>query len=483
MRFGSLKEEFPEYRTRLEMIENILEHRDIARIDEEILQNLRKETEHEIRMRTKIERNLKANKIIYIQYGENLDIKASKYALKRHMKEKFGINIKEVRVNAGDRNERFENGLFVDAGNLEGNVFSNNKIKEVNANTKKAQKSACGVLHRFGIYVPPQIVRYADIVTDERIINARYGLYLIRKLKDEKLFEFAERRREDGTFLIDSDLTDEEIEEYGLTEDYQKRAKDINEDVEEIRKNIYSFEEEKEGIKTKRYICMVDRIVICGAQISYALGCDYYFSVAPPKKEAMAGSKSVINVNQDVPRATFSMLANPKTGNGQLPDKAIEYFINLRDRGENDLFKIITVRGQEDKEIQNQKPYVDEKGRDKVIFGGPKTPNLFVTVKDYDEEENITESIMYEVGDIIGAKKVKTEEVKQLIENSMTKWKNKSAKSFMESILQNDELEKAALDIHKNKAMKLEQSKDESEKLSLELQKLEKEIQKMSGEE
>ena len=76
---------------------------------------------------------------------------------------------------------------------------------------------------------------------------------------------------------------------------------------------------------------MVDRIVNCGAQISYALGCDYYFSVAPPKKEAMAGSKSVINVNQDVPRATFSMLANPKTGDGQLPDKAIEYFINLRD--------------------------------------------------------------------------------------------------------------------------------------------------------
>ena len=328
---------------------------------------------------------LKRYKRIFIQKGSNLDINATIYALKKHMKkiEKMEDEIEVVRINAGEKETAYKNGgVLIDAGDLTGNrIIPNlsNKIVEINANTSMAQRSACGVLSQYGIYVPPKIVQYADaIIVDEKIFDARNGLNIARQLTDEALFKFAEMRREDGTYLIETSLTDDELVKVGelliskfsktdeLKRKTEARDREIKKDIPYIFDHIFQIPN-KEGSKECKYICMVDKMINCGAMLSYALGCDYYVSVA--KKEDLE--------KPDIQKATFSITATPNKGTGAIPPEVLAFCKQLRDKKENDIFEVHSPDGAN--------PFVRQDIGDKgtmFVLGGLKSTDLYITFKE-----------------------------------------------------------------------------------------------------
>ena len=346
--FNRLVKEHPEISDKVEKLRQIIFPQNINTCDEETLQELGQSTEYEENMREQIEQNLATYKTIFVQYGNNLDKNASIYALRKHMRDKFGItDIKVVQINAGEKKAGKGNeGLIIDGGDLVGNNnFSYNYLgtKTINANSSIAQKSACGVLKQFGIYVPSKIVQYADaVLSDERILDARYGVNLARNLSNKALFEFAESKRDDGTYLIESDLTNEELKEWNLEEQYKKREEEIQEAINEIKDNIF-YTIDANG--QERYIAVVNKHLNCGAMVSYSLGCDYYLSIADTQPNFADAHQDFLKEDESsIPKVTFAITANPKKGNGKLPDSIIKWCENLRDNGENDTMKIITVR-------------------------------------------------------------------------------------------------------------------------------------------
>lgn len=408
------------------------------------------QTEYEKYIMEQIEEILKRTKTIYIQKGNNLDKQASKYALRKHMKDKFGIDVQVVEIDAGEEIEG--DGLFADAGKLEGiegygpNYAGKKRRVKINANVSRAQKSTCGVLSQYGFYVPNKIVQYADGITDERILLPRYGLNVSRYLIGKKLFDFAEAQREDGTYLIESELTDDELKEYStipkkttknnkgtdLKELCDRRKEEIDRDTKEIAKNIYAIHTEKGD----KYVAVVDHIINCGAMISYSLGCDYYVSVATKRANFTKSSDDYYEEN----KATFTVNANPNKGNGTLPKELLRWCEDLRDNGENDVLKMITIPRKKDedvKRISDEKPFVKDT-EDMVVFGGPKTPHLYVTVKDNDLD--IKKVITDEITARLGAKEIENDDRIKLIKNSSAAWKNTSAKAIAEEILADTEL-------------------------------------------
>lgn len=432
--FKRISEEFPELGQNCELLKELISPKNILRNDATILGELKQNTEYEEAIREQIEQNLATHKTIFVQYGNNLDKNASVYALRRHMRDKFGItDIKVIEINAGEvKKGKGNEGLIVDGGNLIGNNNFTPKYfgtKGINANASRAQKSACGVLSQYGIYVPPKIIQYADaVISDERALLARDGLNLIRTLKNKALFDFAEARREDGTYLVETELTDEELKRWRLDEQCKKREAEIKRAIEQIRENIYTIDNGEE----EKYIAIVNRHINCGAMISYGLGCDYYLSIAGEQADFANASQNFFETDKSTPKATFSITANPKKGNGKLPESIIKWCEDLRDNGENDILKIITV-GQVSK---NQKPFI-KPTKDMAVFGGLKTPNLFVTLKDTTEpDDEISEIIMYEITDRLGAITTKPNKKREIIEKSIRSWKNIKARTLVEEMLQ-----------------------------------------------
>lgn len=308
----------------------------------------------ELKMRKEIIEQLKRKPKIAIQQGNNLDINASIYAIQKFLIDNEIIKSKDelevIRIKAGT----FEpNALNIDTGALNGIRIKDLKI---NADENLGEKSACSILSRLGFYVPKQIIKNADIVYDKKILNSRYGLVLARELKDEKLFEFAESVREETNEpLITSNLTDDEIQKFGLTNFYQKREKDIREAKSIINENTYC-------LPNNRKIAIVPRFLNYGSFIAYSQGIDYYCSIGK-------GSENL--------GITFAITANPNAGNGKLPQKLIDSGYILRSQystGKNNSGVFIS---------QNY---------DKIIAGGPKNQN-FKIYANMDSDEAIEQFI------------------------------------------------------------------------------------------
>ena len=444
-----LIEEYPELEKQCNLLKELVNP---SRENKQDLSNINVndyQTEYEKYIMKQIEEVLMRTKTVYMQKGNNLDKQASKYAIRKHMKDKYGMDIQVIEIDAGEN--IIGDGLFVDAGKLEG-IGSYGKIYEgrkrrvtINANSSRAQKSTCGVLSQYGFYVPDKIVQYADGVSDERILLPRYGINISRYLVGQKLFDFAEAKREDGTYLFESELTDDELKYYStepnkgnkgtnLLELCEKRQKQIERDTQEIAENIYVIHTEQGD----KYAAVMDHIVNCGAMISYSLGCDYYVSVASERLEGTDKKDDHYNPN----RATFTVDANPRKGDGRLPDKLLKWCEELRDNGENDIFKMVTVQRvlkNSEKNItrkEDEKPFV-KPTKDMVVFGGPKTPHLFVEYKDktLPSEEPLKEAIIYEITDLMDARAIKKDDKIQVVKDSMKNWKNISAKSVASKIL------------------------------------------------
>ena len=425
-------------------------------------------TKYEKYIKSKIENALNRNGAsIYIQGGNNLDIQASIYALRRHMRDicKKTDLIEVKRINAGEQIDG--KGLIIDAGKLEGIESITKKIKKdgkektfpvlraINANTSRAQKSTCGVLSQYGIYVPEKIVQYADTVPDETVLLPRYGVNVSRYLTGKKLFDFAEAKREDGTYLFEAELTDEELKKYStepkkgkdngtdLIEMCNRRQEQIEKDMKEISKNIYKITT-KEGDK---YVAVVNHYINCGSFISYALGCDYYVSVADEKAEYDNSNLDFFTESHD--RATFGVCANPKSGEGVLPEELLEWCKELRDNGENDTFKMYTVSRDKNDKVQRKKgeeeikPFI-KPTKDMVVFGGQKTSHLFVAYKgelprEKTLKDKLIESLLHKLGGNEIEKMSEADSLK-IVKNSMNNYKNNEAKKFLNQVLFDAEL-------------------------------------------
>lgn len=261
----------------------------------------------ELKMREVIIEQLKKNSRIAIQQGNNLDINASIYAIQKFCIENGIIQneeeLKVIKIGAG----MYEpNAVNIDTGSLNGIRINDLNI---NADENLGEKSACAILSRLGFYVPKEIVKNADIIYGNDILNSRYGLVLARQLEGKELFDFAERRREKtGEPLITTSLTDEEIEQFGLTEFYRKRKKDIEDAKKSIQENTYVLDNGKK-------IAIIPKFVNYGSFIAYSQGIDYYCSIAEYEKK------------QGI---TFAITANPNTEDGKLPEKLIEFGYTLR---------------------------------------------------------------------------------------------------------------------------------------------------------
>lgn len=366
--------------------------------------------------------------------GENLDKNASIYALIKHMK-KFGITHIDVEeINAG---EKRSGGLTIDAGDLTGLEGFNPRYlgrKSVNGKASQGQPSTCGVLAACGIYVPPKIIEHADTVTDERIINARYGVSLSRNFnwetQGQKLFDFANKQRDDGTYLMDATLTDEELEEWGLEELCRKREEDIKRDTEAISKNIYYFTDEN---GQERKVCIVDYATNCGSFISYSLGCDYYISVCDRENCPWYDSENTTDSSMNEPMVSFTICANPKKGDGKIPKSVLKYFEDLRDSGENESIKVISTQGRE---IKNN-PFI-KPDKTMVVLGGYKVTDIYIALKDpsqVDEEYGITQYMIDELSDLMGARVLQKDKKDEFIRTSIEGWKNEDAQNVANEIL------------------------------------------------
>lgn len=425
--FENLTKEYPHLKQRCDELKGLT----TTKRESNNIEDDNRYTEYEEDARKQIEENIKRYKRIYIQYGENLDKYAAIYALRKHMKSKGIDDIEVIQINAGeDRKNIKQKGLFIDAGFLRGcsSLATNFKgSKEINANEARAERSASGVLSQFGIYVPKKIVQHADeVIDDERTIDARYGLHLCRKLRGEKLFDFAKERREDGTYLIESTLTDEELNKWGLYNEYQKREEELQRDTRIIADNIYTINE------SNKHICIVDKYVNCGSWIAYSLGCDYYLSISDTKADFVKKSESFFDNEKLISKATFCMLANPKKGDGKLPNNIIKWCEQLRDDGENNKFKMITIN-RKGQSINSQKPFISPK-QDKAIFGGLKTPNLFVTSKN--KEKDVAQALFEELKSAIGFEKTTIEEKEEVIDESTKNWKHVHSRQIIDKLLQ-----------------------------------------------
>lgn len=426
------------------------------------------ESEEQLRRFIEIKMFMHPDKL-YIQRGSNLDISASIYAIKKHMEEyaeKNHIEIKEIKVNLinSGAEKTDKDGLYIDAGVLRGvNVpvdnqgnFNENVAGEINANISRGEKSTCGVLKKCGIDIPDKIVEYADIVlTDERILDARYGVNLIRWLKDEKLFEFGKSKRKDGSFLIESSLTEEEIEKFGLTTRYNTNEKDIREAIPLISENIYKFKDRQEEKK----IAIVTKGISSGAMISYGLDCDYYFSVSDPMNRI--GDNDSYEKYNSIPLASFAINANPSKGDGKLPKTILDFCRKLAEERKIDIEGVGTlklIKLESENELDNKESNNKESSEygfvsdteDKAIFGGFKTKGIFVTLENAEDDIDIKDAIMYSISDLINAKKVAPKEAKKSIIEKSKQWKNNNARELVNELLsEKEEVKIVANDIGK----------------------------------
>jgi len=208
------------------------------------------------------------NKAIATHFGDDLDNKSSIYAIEKFLRTLGVLEPNEhltiERVPAGQVKEGFVN---VDTGGHRGNRADNEtKTIVIDGDPRNGIKSACQSLSNLGIYVPKQICELADArPTHISALDSRSGLALVRYLSGEQAFNLAENH------LLDKTLTDEQLQEYGLTEAHKKQQQIIDSAVEKINK--YTVE-----LPSGEKIILAPEQITAGSSIAYELGIPYYAS-------------------------------------------------------------------------------------------------------------------------------------------------------------------------------------------------------------
>lgn len=296
---------------------------------EEIIQAL--ETKREM-----VESLIESHTVI-THYGDDLDNKSSIEALRR-----FAIKIGAIknneeliiqRVPAGQVKEGFVN---VDTGGHRGNRTDNEtKTIVIDGDPRNGIKSACQSLSNLGIYVPEQICELADArPTHISALDSRSGLALVRYLSGEQSFNLAENH------LLDKTLTDEQLEEYGLTEAHTKQQQIIDSAIEKINK--YTVE-----LPTGEKIILAPEQITAGSSIAYELGIPYY-----------ASANQHLDREGNPDGVTFAISCRPGM---KLPKEILEYGRQLVEQYRID---------------ERSSGVFINPNEQLIVAGGPKNPNF-----------------------------------------------------------------------------------------------------------
>lgn len=195
-------------------------------------------------------------------------------------------------------------------------------------------KNTLEILQKYlDIYAPEEAVELADSPVEQDLLQYRTGLSLARYMNNNLLWQLAEERK------LSKELTDEELEKYGLKEAAEEQKKIIDDALCIIQQN---------SLPGKKAV-VVNQFVKAGSQIAYALGYDIYASVQEHQKGGV----------------TFAVTARPGT---VLPDGVISWAENLKEDYGNGVFV---------------KP-----DRTMVVAGGPKNPDFSVPLT-FDEIKGV----------------------------------------------------------------------------------------------
>jgi len=207
--------------------------------------------------------------------------------------------------------------------------------------------------------------------------------------------------------LLTRELTDEELEEYGLAEAYKSQQKTVDDAVEKVKKYTISLSNGKK-------IVIAPQFIKAGSLVAYESGIEYYASVDSHKD-----SQGVID------GSTFAINSKPGV---KLPEEIKEYGEKLVEKYKN--------------EDGTSGVFVHPNGQ-MVVAGGPKNPNFKI--------ENSQEEII--------------DQIQGLFKEYS---RNDCKKKLVEEMRQNEELVKDNLEldekIDKAKQLKAEVKSQKDEK-------------------
>ena len=297
----------------------------------------REEIIQALETKRKMAESLIESHTVVTHYGDDLDNKSSIEALRR-----FAIKIGAIkdneqlivqRVPAGQVKEGFVN---VDTGGHRGNKSDNEtKTIVIDGDPRNGIKSACQSLSSLGIYVPKQICELADArPTHISALDSRSGLALVRYLSGEQAFNLAENH------LLDKTLTDEQLQEFGLTEAHKKQQQIIDSAVEKINK--YTVE-----LPSGEKIILAPEQITAGSSIAYELGIPYY-----------ASANQHLDREGNPDGVTFAISCRPGM---KLPKEILEYGRQLVEQ-----YRI---------DERNSGVFINP-NEQLIVAGGPKNPNF-----------------------------------------------------------------------------------------------------------
>ena len=290
---------------------------------------------------------LKNNPTIATHFGDDLDNRASIYALEQWAKENGIIdedkNIIVERVPAGQVKEGIVN---VDTGGHKGSNYEGETIV-IDGNPEKRIKSAVEEINKtFSIYIPEQILECADALpTKISVLDTRTGMSLQKFASIEKVFEMAEDR------ALTRELTDEELEKYGLVEAQKEQQKTVDDAKEKIAKYT-------KVLSNGEKIVVSPEFIKAGSLVAYETGINYYASV--DKHKSGTG---------------ITMAINAKPGN-KLPECVKEYG--------NSIVKEL------EKEDGTSGAFIHPNGS-MFVVGGPKNPYVKLDITQEEAMEKIGE--------------------------------------------------------------------------------------------
>ena len=269
--------------------------------------------------RSRIAEKLKETKTVVTHFGYDLDNISSTYALELWTKELGILNEDEKltieRIPAGRVKEGF---LNVDTGGHTGNRFEEDTIV-IDGDPKNGVNSASASLREIIGIVPEQIAELADTRPSRiNVFETRTGLALMKYLTPDKVFELAEAG------LLDKQLTDEQLEQYGLKEGHEKQEAIV------------------QTAKSK-----VEEYTNAGSAVAYEMGINYYSSVSEHKDK-----------EGNVDGVTFAITSKPGV---KLPEEVLEYGKELVEE-----FRI---------DERTSGAFVNPNGQ-MVVIGGPKNPEV-----------------------------------------------------------------------------------------------------------
>lgn len=334
----------------------------------------------------KISLKLKDNPCIATHFGDDLDNKSCVYILNNFAKSNGIIEESESlelkRVPAGQVIDGIVN---VDTGGHKGSKFEDTIV--VDGDPKNNITSAVQELKDIiNAEVPEQILECADTMpTNIDIFDTRSGLSLQKFASTEKVFEMAKRG------MLTRELTDEELEEFGLVENQKAQQKIVDEGKEKVEKYTIDLGDGKKAV-----IC--PEFIKAGSQIAYKLGAQYYASVSKHYDQEK---------NED--GSTFSITAKPGSN---LPESVKKFGNELVEEYKN--------------EDGTSGVFLHPNGS-LLVAGGPKNPDFKVNMSLEEMQEKITELFMqreYENMDIqtseVNVDKLK-EEVSSLMKDTYAK--------------------------------------------------------------